>query len=105
MPYGVRGLRVVVSVLCLAAIDAVVFVAVDGHAANGTLIALLAPQLPIAYLVAWYGVARARRGDTPTAVRAASMRELRRLGDCWRNAALIATISSSSLGEVRRASG
>jgi hypothetical protein len=64
-PYGLRGLRVVACVLYLAAIDVVVFVAVDSHAATGTLLALLAPQLPLAYLVAWNGVARARRGEVP----------------------------------------
>jgi hypothetical protein len=65
MPYGVRGLRVVLAVLALASIDIVVFVAVNSHVADVTLVALLAPQIPIAYFVAWYGVARARRGETP----------------------------------------
>ena len=65
MPYGIRGLRVVVAVFVLFTIDMVVFVAVNVHVADSTLIALLAPQLPIAYLVARYGVARARRGDIP----------------------------------------
>ena len=65
MPYGIGGLRVVVAVLVLMTIDLVVFVAVNSHVSDATLVALLAPQLPIAYLVAWYGVARARRGDVP----------------------------------------
>jgi hypothetical protein len=65
MPYGVRGLRVVLAVIALAAIDMVVFAAVNLHVANATFVALLAPQLPIAYLVARYGVARARRGEVP----------------------------------------
>src|SRR4029079_15481524 len=82
MPYGVRGLRVVLAVIALAAIDMGVFAgvnlhvakapigmvvvaAVNLHVATATFVALLAPQLPIAYLVARYGVARARRGEVP----------------------------------------
>jgi len=65
MPYGIRGLRVVVAVFVLCAIDLIVFAAINLHVADSTLIALLAPQLPIAYLVAWYAVARARRGEVP----------------------------------------
>ena len=65
MPYGLRGIRVVISVLWLLAIDVVVFVAVDLHATDATIVALLAPQLPIAYVIARYGVARARRGEIP----------------------------------------
>ena len=65
MPYGVRGLRVVVAVFALVLIDMVVFVAVNLHVADSTLVGLLAPQLPAAYLVARLGVARARRGDVP----------------------------------------
>jgi hypothetical protein len=65
MPYGLRGIRVVISVLWLLAIDVVAFVAVNLHATDATIITLLAPQLPIAYVIARYGVARARRGDVP----------------------------------------
>ncbi|HMD36990.1 MAG TPA: hypothetical protein VKH42_18580 [Vicinamibacterales bacterium] len=77
MPYGIRGLRVVIAVMVLTAIDATVFVALDSHVADATLFALLAPQLPVAYLVAWYGVARARRGDTPNWDRAPSGERVR----------------------------
>jgi hypothetical protein len=77
MPYGVRGLRVILAVLWLAAIDVIVFVAVDSQTADGTLIAMLAAQIPIAYLVARYGVARARRGDVPDWSRVFSRRRRR----------------------------
>ena len=65
MPYGVRGLRVGVAVLWLAAIDAVVLVALHVHASDLRMIEILAPQIPLAYLAACAAVARARRGDVP----------------------------------------
>jgi len=73
MPYGLRGIRVVVAVAVLCAIDTVVFAAINLRVADSTLVALLAPQLPIAYLAAWYGVARARRGETPDWTRSRSI--------------------------------
>ena len=65
MPYGLPGMRVIVTVLWLAALDAVVIGAIYYHADERLMIAILAPQLPLAYLVAWFAVARARRGDVP----------------------------------------
>ncbi len=65
MPYGLPGLRVIVTVLWLAAIDAVVLLAIHYHAHEGVMVAGLAPQLPLAFLVARNGVARARGGDVP----------------------------------------
>jgi hypothetical protein len=65
MPYGLRGLRVAIAVICLTAVDAIVFIAIDNEARELTMIALLAPQLPLAYLLAWIAVGRARRGDVP----------------------------------------
>ena len=65
MPYGLPGLRVIVTVLWLAALDAVVLLAVHYDAPESLMVAFLAPQLPLAYLAACYAVARARRGDTP----------------------------------------
>ncbi|HUE86159.1 MAG TPA: hypothetical protein VMO26_08780 [Vicinamibacterales bacterium] len=65
MPYGLPGLRVVVTVLSLAALDAAVILAIHYEASERVLVALLAPQLPLAYLAAHYAVARARRGDVP----------------------------------------
>lgn len=65
MPYGLPGLRVAVTVLWLTTIDAVVVLALHHQAGEGLMVALLAPQVPLAYLVARRAVARARRGDVP----------------------------------------
>lgn len=65
MPYGLPGMRVIVTVLWLAALDAIVILAVHYKAGEGLMIAILAPQLPLAYLVAHSAVTRARRGDVP----------------------------------------
>ena len=65
MPYGLPGLRVIVTVLWLVALDAVVFLAIEYEASEALMVAFLAPQLPLAYLAAWFAVARARRGDVP----------------------------------------
>ena len=65
MPYGVRGARLIAMVLWLSAIDATVILAVHFHASELVMIAFLLPQIPLAYLVARYAVARARRGDVP----------------------------------------
>lgn len=65
LPYGFRNLRVVVAVLCLVMVDAVVMIAAYSGAGEGVMIAMLAPQLPVAYLVAWYAVGRARHGHVP----------------------------------------
>ena len=65
MPYGLPGLRVVVTVLWLAAIDTVVLLAIHYRASESVMVVILAPQIPLAYLVAWFAVARARRGDVP----------------------------------------
>src|SRR5256884_3628012 len=65
MPYGLPGIRLIVAVLCLAALDTVVLVAIHFKAREPMMLAILAPQLPLAYLVARFAVARARRGDVP----------------------------------------
>jgi hypothetical protein len=65
MPYGLRGVRVAIAVIFLTAVDAIVFIAIDREASELTMIALLAPQLPFAYLLARMAVARARRGELP----------------------------------------
>ena len=65
MPYGLPGLRVIVTVLWLGALDAVVFQAINYEATEPLMVAFLAPQLPLAYLAACFAVARARRGDVP----------------------------------------
>src|SRR6266516_521246 len=63
MPYGLPGMRLIVAVLCLAALDTVVLLAIHFKAGEPRMVAILAPQLPLAYLVARFAVARARRGD------------------------------------------
>src|SRR2546422_4853596 len=65
MPYGLPGIRLIVAVLCLAALDTVVLVAIHFKAGEPTMVAILGPQVPLAYLVARFAVARARRGDVP----------------------------------------
>ena len=65
MPYPFTGLRVIVSVLWLTSIDAVVLLALHFKVSEPVMAAFLAPQLPLAYLVARVALARARRGDTP----------------------------------------
>jgi len=63
--YGLPGLRIVATVLWLAALDAAVILAVQLEVSEPRLVAMLAPQLPLAYLAACFVVARARRGDVP----------------------------------------
>jgi len=65
MPYGLPGLRVIVAVLWLVALDAVVILAIHYEAPESLMVGFLAPQLPLAYLAACFAVARARRGDVP----------------------------------------
>lgn len=63
--YPLRGLRVIVTVLWLVVIDAAVMVALELKASEPVMLAILAPHVPLAYLVARLSVARARRGDVP----------------------------------------
>src|SRR5438045_6598837 len=65
MPYGLPGIRLIVAVLCLGALDTVVLLAIHFKAREPGMVAILAPQVPLAYLVARVAVARARRGDVP----------------------------------------
>ncbi|MBI2571011.1 MAG: hypothetical protein HYV63_28735 [Candidatus Schekmanbacteria bacterium] len=65
MPYGARGLRPIVAVLWLTTINAVVFSAIYYQVPEPAMVAILAPQLPLAYLCARFAVARARRGELP----------------------------------------
>src|SRR5438046_962043 len=65
MPYGLPAIRLIVAVLCLAALDTVVLVAIHFKAGEPMMLAILGPQVPLAYLVARFAVARARRGDVP----------------------------------------
>src|SRR5688500_213488 len=65
MPYGLRGMRVVMVVLWLTVIDTIVLLAIHSNASEWMMVAGLVPQLPLAYLAARYAVGRARRGDVP----------------------------------------
>ena len=65
MPYGLRGLRVVLAVMWLTSINIVVATAVENQVSEPLMVAVLAPQLPLAYFCARFAVARARRGDVP----------------------------------------
>ncbi len=65
MAYGWRGIRVVVTVLCLVALDAVVIGATHFDVPDLLLIAFLSPQVPLAFVVARIAIQRARRGDVP----------------------------------------
>jgi hypothetical protein len=65
MPYGLPGLRVIVAVLWLTVMDTVVLLALHFEISEPVMLAILAPQVPLAYLVARFAVARTRRGDVP----------------------------------------
>ena len=65
MPYPLPFLRVVVTVGWLAALNAVVLLAIHYRAPEPLMVAILAPQIPLAYLAARFAVARARRGEVP----------------------------------------
>lgn len=65
LPYALPGLRVIVTVLWLASIDAVILLALYCKASEAVMLAILSPHIPLAYLVARSAVARGRRGDVP----------------------------------------
>lgn len=65
MPYGLPGLRVIVAVLWLGVMDSIVLLALQFKAPEPVMLAILAPQIPVAYVAARLAVARARRGDVP----------------------------------------
>jgi hypothetical protein len=65
MPYPLRGMRVVISVVLLVSIDVVVLIALETKASETAMLFLLAPFLPLAYVTAVWAVGRARRGDVP----------------------------------------
>jgi hypothetical protein len=63
--YRRRGVRVIVTVAWLIALDAIVITAVELNVRPALMIAFLAPQLPLAYAAACFFLGRARRGDLP----------------------------------------
>ncbi len=65
MPYALPGQRVIITVLLMVMIDVVLFTALHFKASEPVMLAILAPNLPLAYLTACFALARARRGDVP----------------------------------------
>jgi hypothetical protein len=65
MPYPLPGLRIIVTVLWLGAIDAIALLALHFQAHESVMLWILAPQVPLAFLTARFAVARARRGEVP----------------------------------------
>lgn len=65
MPYALRGMRILVSIALLLSIDIVVFSALESKPRESTMLLLLAPLVPLAYVTAVSAVRRARRGDVP----------------------------------------
>jgi hypothetical protein len=65
MPYGLPGVRVILAVLWLGTLDSMVLLALRYDARESVMLALTAPQIPLAYLTARWAVARARRGVIP----------------------------------------
>lgn len=65
MPYPFRGLRIMTSIALLVSIDVVVFTALETRARESTMLLLLAPLVPLAWVTARAAVRRARRGEVP----------------------------------------
>ena len=65
MAYPLTGLRIIAAVLVLGTIDALALLALHFNVREAVMIAILAPQIPLAYVVARFAVAGARRGDVP----------------------------------------
>ncbi len=83
MPYPFRGMRIVISIGLLISIDVVVLTAHYSKASERTMLLLLAPFLPLAYVAASSAIRRARRGDVPdwgfapALTRSAALRDFR----------------------------
>lgn len=65
MPYPLRGMRIAITIGLLVSIDVVVLTALEYKARESTMLLLLAPLVPLAYVAAFSAVGRARRGDVP----------------------------------------
>ena len=63
--YPIPGLRIIAAVLWLASLDAAVIFAVEYKVTEPQLVAMLLPQLPLAYFAARFVVGRARQGLVP----------------------------------------
>jgi hypothetical protein len=65
MAYPVPGLRMIVAVLLLVAVGTVGIVAVELKPPESLMVAVFAPQLPLAFFAARAAIVWARRGDVP----------------------------------------
>lgn len=65
LPYPLKGLRIVAASLWLSIFSVGGNLAIYFKPDDALMVALFAPQLPLAFLVARYAVRRARCGDTP----------------------------------------
>lgn len=65
MPYGLPGVRVILAVLWLGTIQSIVLLGLRYDASERLMLAIIAPQIPLAYLTARLAVALARRGVVP----------------------------------------
>src|SRR5438105_3514635 len=65
MPYGLPGLRAIVTVPWLATLDAVALLPIHYHVREPMMVALLAPQLPLAYVTACSAVGRLAAARCP----------------------------------------
>ena len=80
MPYPMPGLRIIVTVLWLGLIDTTALLALHFNAGELVMIGILAPQIPLAYVVARSSVARARSGTVPDWRRAFSLPRILKSG-------------------------
>ena len=65
MGFGLPGLRVIAAVVLLVAVSMIAILAMIFKPAEALMVAILAPQLPLAYFIARAAVGRARRGIVP----------------------------------------
>lgn len=65
MPYPLPGLRIIVMVLWLGTMDTIALLAFHFNARESLMVGIVAPPIPLAYIVARFAIARARRGEVP----------------------------------------
>ncbi len=65
LSYPLRGMRIVVAILVLVVSDGTVVLAIELHASEATMVAILAPQVAVAYVIGYFALLRARRSDVP----------------------------------------
>lgn len=65
MSYPLPGMRIIVTILWLVVVDAIVMIALQFHPGELTMMAILSPHIPLAFLTARAAVRRARCGEIP----------------------------------------